>query len=152
MPNWEEYIGAPVPANPDDVARAVALARKPVPADVQKLILAHQGQAPAQSDVMLASGSVVSFGCVLLAAAHPDFESYDIAYALAGLKDWLAPADGTPDFFPFATDTASGLFCVDLRDDSQRIVFVDSALGADDAYVFAVADTVTELLAKLGSR
>lgn len=157
MTEWVEYCGVRVPADPDDLRRVVALARLPVPDDVQRLLLEHQGQAPVPEVVSLPRGTAV-FGTVLVVTPGPatpggdDYsETYTIDYALAALQEWRPTADGRPDFFPFASDTASGWFCVDQRDAAQPIVFIATDLGADDDGVLPVADTVTALIGALRS-
>lgn len=156
MVEWMDYCGVRVPADPGDVQKAAVQARLPVPNDVQQLLLAHQGQATAPEVIALPGGGTVTFGTVLVVtpgAAAPggdDFsETYTVDYAVAALQEFRPTADGKPDFFPFASDTASGWFCVDQRDPAQRIVFIATDGGAEDDGVIPLAATVTDLLGML---
>ena len=155
MPDWLPYLDIPVPAAEADVRRAISLAGRAVPDDVVGLLTAHQGQAPEPSVVPLGDDGSAAFGPVLVVSPtipNTSNHTYSVAFAIAALNDWMPPTDGKPAFFPFASDTASGWYCVDQRDPARRIVFIDMTYGPDETgAITPVAGDVANLLAKLRS-
>lgn len=151
MPDWLPYLETPVPARQFDLDAALALARLPVPDDVRRLLRDRQGQAPEPECVDLPTGGTTVLGPVLLVSpvVDPAAETYTVPYGIDALREWRPTADGKPDFFPFASDTASGWFCLDQRDPAQPVVFVDTALGLEDDGIVLLAPSVTALLARL---
>ena len=147
------YLEIPVPAAEADVKQALALAPLPVPADVEKLLAEHQGQAPNPEGVSLNNGGSTPFGPVLLVSATQPGTSnhtYSVTYAIDQLNEWLPASKNGPAFFPFASNTASGWFCVDQRNPDQPIVFIDVGYGpTEKEAITPVAKSVTELLKNL---
>lgn len=155
MPDWIPYLDIPVPAAEADVRQAVALAGQPVPDDIASLLTQHQGEVPEPGGVPLGDDGGAAFGPVLVVSPTiPDTSNhtYSVAYAIEALNDWTPPIDGKPAFFPFASDTASGWYCVDQRDPAKRIVFIDMTYGPEEkGAITPVAADVASLLAKLRS-
>ena len=153
MVDWLSYLEIPAPAAHADIEQAVRSAHLPVPDDVEKVLTEHQGQVPAKDAVDLGNGGAAPFGPILVVSATaPDSvdHSYSVSYAMKVLAEWSRSADGKPVFFPFASDTASGWYCLDQRDPAQPVVLIDMNYGPQDrGAVTPVAPTVTALLAKL---
>lgn len=153
MVDWFPYLEIPTPAAHADVEQATIKARLPLPADLEKLLTEHQGQVPDKDAIDLGNGGAAPFGPVLVVSPtvpDTDNHSYSVTYAIEALNEWSPPPAGKPRFFPFASDTASGWYCVDQNDPAQPVVFIDMNYGPHDkGAVTPVAPTVTALLAKL---
>lgn len=156
MLDWQPYFSAtsvPTPAQQADVAKAVALAKAPLREDVQKLLAERQGQAPEQDVIDIGDDGNTAFGPVLVVSDVPSgstASTYTISFAIDALNQWSPPVDGKPAFFPFASNTASGWFCVDQRDPAQPIIFIDLDYGPDEqGAITPVAPDVATMLAKV---
>lgn len=153
MIDWINYLDIPVPAEQADVDQATANAQLPVPDDVKQLFIEHQGQVPEPGGAPLKNGGSASFGPILaVSPTLPDTSNhtYSVSYAIETLTDWAAPADGKLQFFPFASDTANGWYCLDQRQPDQPIVFIDISYDPlDKDAISPVAATAKELLSKL---
>lgn len=156
MVDWQPYFSAtpvPTPAAQADVAKAVEQAKAPLREDVQKLLAERQGQAPEQDVIDIGDDGNTAFGPILVVSDVPSSSTagtYTVSFAINALKEWSPPADGKPAFFPFASNTSSGWFCVDQRDPAQPIVFIDFNYGPDEqGAITPVAPDVATMLTKL---
>lgn len=153
MPDWMPYLEIPVPAAQVDVEQAVALAQRPVPIDVQALLTNHQGESPVPEGVTLPNGGSTVFGPVLVVSAtqtNTTNNSYSVSYAANQIKEWFSSTGQESPFFPFASNTASGWFCVDQRDPTQPIIFIDVEYApTEKGAITPVAKSATELLQNL---
>lgn len=150
---WEPYVaGVPRPssADLDELERVHGIC---LPDDYRQVVMCHAGDAPREGVIKVGRGST-PFGPLLFVSHgrdHPAYASYSIDFALEVLAEW-AWNSGPVRYFPFASNTSTGLFCFDVGAGSAdpTVVFVDYSYDPDQpGGVLAVAASFGATLAQL---
>jgi hypothetical protein len=135
---WEAYVE--VPGRGDAAAVFVLEQRLGVtlPDPVRAVLRDHPGDAVEPAGIRVGTRSVTSFGAILYAGGQKDqpHYHYSVEFALEALAGWAESDGGTArGLVPFATNTATGYFCLDFRENPAGlpIVFVDLNYGIDEA-------------------
>lgn len=150
--HWEPYIDVPGKGDTAPVATLQQRMDVSLPEDIRQVLLDHAGDTAVPDTVPVGTRSSATFGPILYAGGQKDDEAYtySVEYVLASLAEWSGRKDLR--LFPFATDTASGYFCLDYRNGSSRppIVFVDFNYDLDESSaILPVASDWQDLTGKL---
>jgi hypothetical protein len=150
---WEPYLENVPDILASDIARVEQSIGSILPNDIQTLLQAHAGQVTQKETIALTDkGHKTVFGPILVAVQNSDFPSYTytVSFAISALNDW-DNAVSNKKLIPFASNTASGWFCVDISNPAAtRIVFVDTSYDPDEAGAISyIAKDVPEMLSKL---
>lgn len=128
--SWGLHID--LPGRGDAAARAALEHQSGVslPDDIRRLILEHAGDAAEPSAIGVGQRSETPVGSVLHAGGRTDHKrfTYSIEWVLGSLAEWSGThAPGALRLFPFASNTATGYFCLYYRQSAANppIVFVD---------------------------
>ena len=154
-PEWEPYIDVPGKGDPAPITALEQSVGIVLPPAIRQVLLDHAGDAPLPDSIRVGRRSATSVGPILFAGGQKGEArfTYSIEFVLASLTEWsrgLVP--GEWPLFPFCTNTASGYFCLDYRDDPVRppIVFVDFDYDVDEApAILPVAADWQEMVARL---
>lgn len=156
---WEPYL-SDVRA-PEETALQALERRAPGPLPPAYLddLRQHSGKMPEPGGVTVGRGGS-TLGVLLLVDAAGENASYSIDHAVEALVEWSHGAAAAQKLWPFASNTATCLFCFDFRSEAPGaegppVVFIDLAGGDfedgmfDEREVLPVAPSYTELLKNL---
>ncbi|MBX7482727.1 SMI1/KNR4 family protein [Qipengyuania qiaonensis] len=152
---WEHYIDVPVKGDESAVSALETRLDVKLPESVRRTIIDHAGEAPEPSGIQVGDKSITTFGTVLYAGGTKDEArySYSIERWVEAIARWSGASDASQlKLFPFATNTATGYFCLDYREDpaAPTIVFVDLNYDFDESTaILPVASDWEAMLAKL---
>ncbi|WP_161792379.1 SMI1/KNR4 family protein [Croceibacterium mercuriale] len=153
--SWEPYIEVPGKGDPAPIAALEERVGVTLPDAVRQVLLDHPGDATIPDSIKVGSRSVTAFGPILFAGGQKGDKryTYSVEFVLDSLVEWSGKASSAElALFPFATNTASGYFCLDYRTTtaSPPIVFVDLDYDGDESSaVLPVASDWQELTGKL---
>ena len=148
---WNDYSsGIPV-VDTADIAAFEQHVGLTLPADYVDAVKAHAGQVTSLECVTVGNGDSV-FGALFFISRDALHRQHDEnAYrALDDLREWTGKE--RCGLVPFASNTASGLYCFDGRDarENPPVVFADLDRDPDSpAAVITVAQSFTAFLEKL---
>ncbi|MBX7482731.1 SMI1/KNR4 family protein [Qipengyuania qiaonensis] len=153
--SWTPYVEPPVPQEEAAVANLECTMNIRIPDEFRAVFLEHGGDAASPDRIPIGSKSGTAFGPILYVGgqkAHADY-TYSVEWAVETLAQW-SKCDGLASLklLPFATNTATGYFCFDYRDQltNPPIVFVDISYDfAEKVAVLPVAENWADLVSKL---
>lgn len=151
---WEPYVPGVKPPTAEIVAGLERSKGVKLPEDYKAALVRHAGEAPVKSAIAVGQSSKTAFGPLLFTPAetnHPE-RPYSIEAGLEALADNGWQPAGRVRYWPFANNTASGYFCLDLAasGSSQPVVFIDLQYGPNEpGGVLPVAPSFTATLDKL---
>ncbi|MEM9056265.1 MAG: SMI1/KNR4 family protein [Pseudomonadota bacterium] len=151
--NWSPYSSNVPTLSQSDVAAFEAHAGCTLPTAYTQLLLAHAGHVTDRERIAVGNGDTV-FGALFFVSDDAVYRHHDEnAYkALDDLRDWTGKDEC--GLVPFASNTASGLFCFDFRSGDSSgepaVVFADLDRDPDgQRAVLPVADSLADFLQKL---
>ncbi|WP_379554542.1 SMI1/KNR4 family protein [Qipengyuania sp. DGS5-3] len=152
---WEAYIEVPVKGDEAALAAIEQQMNVSLPADVRQVILERAGQVTEPEAINVGEARETAFSPILYAGGVKDHQryTYSIEFVLSTLQGWAEVEELSQlKLLPFASNSASGYFCVDFRETSANppIVFVDLGYDFEEEGAFkpAAAD-LASLLEKL---
>jgi hypothetical protein len=133
---WEVYTPDARPVSPSDIAAMEDRLGIAIPKDLAQAIVAYRGYTPEPGGVRLGDVAASVFGPILIWVEedHPD-QTYSVNFAINALLAWFGQANERDLLvFPFADDTANGLYCLDYRQnrDIPNYVFIDLTYAPDE--------------------
>lgn len=136
--SWEHYLELPGKGDAQAVSALEGGLGISLPEDVRQAIIDHAGDAVEPSAIRVGQGSTTTFGAILYAGGRKDHQhyTYSIEWALEALAEWSRTSrPGELGLFPFATNTASGYFCLDhrLTATNPPVVLVDFNYDLNEA-------------------
>jgi hypothetical protein len=154
--SWEPYIEVPGKGDPAPIEAVEQRTGVTLPQAIRQVLLDHAGDATLPDSIRVGTRSTTPFGPILFAGGTKGGENYtySVEFVLDKLVEWTGEAS-TADLplFPFATNTASGYFCLDYRGGaaaSPPIVFVDFNYDVDESSaILPVAADWQDLTGKL---
>lgn len=152
---WEPYIDVPVTGSDTAIAAIEQEMNITLPDDVRDVLLHHPGDAVEPSGIRVGQKSKTTFGAILYVGGlkKHDRYRYSVEKTLVSLAEWSGTGSpGAVRLFPFATNTATGYFCLDFRNTPTNppVVFVDYNYDFDELpAILPVAPDLTSLLDQL---
>ena len=149
--NWKAYSSDIPAVRAQDIAEFESHVGCKLPADYIEAVTAHAGQVTDLECIRVGKGDSV-FGALFFVNKDAGYRHHDEnAYkALDDLRDWSGKDNC--GLVPFASNTASGLFCFDCRDgsESKSVVFADLDRDPDSAAaIISVANSFADFLQQL---
>jgi cell wall assembly regulator SMI1 len=150
---WEHYLENVPEIRADDLRAVEQSSGIVLPSAVKALLMEHAGEIPMKGSIAISDqGHRTVFGPVLVSTQNTEFRSltYTVTFAIDALNTW-GNAVASRKLVPFASNTASGWFCVDLSPSgAARIVFIDTTYDPDEPGAISfVAKDVSDMLEKL---
>jgi hypothetical protein len=137
---WEDYLMMS-PATEQEVTALEERLRRHLPRDLREAIKSLQGKSPETFELVLPGGRKPAFDCLF----HCD-PSGDWSYEISAMARVIEEEDQRLDLVPFACG-GHVLYCLDYRDPSVSVVFVDRDVAADDPRSrLRIASSFTEFL------
>ncbi len=153
---WEHYVDNVPAITAADISSIAESAGMTLPNDVIELLQSRAGQVTTPENIAISDkGHKTPFGPVLVPLGKSQFSNYtySVFFAMDRLKEWRSSGpDNGSKYFPIATNTASGWFCLEYQKSAgaPKIVFVDTGYDPDETGAISyVADNVAGLLTKL---
>lgn len=155
MVTWEPYIEVP---GKGDLAPIAALEQRQgvtLPDVIRQVLLDHAGDTTMPDTIPVGRSSATAFGPILFAGGQKGGKryTYSVDFVLEKLAEWSGKSSSAEvALFPFATNTASGYFCLDYRTDPANppIVFADLNYDFDESSaILPVAADWQDLTGKL---